>query len=1532
MSAGGTKEVGRVSIRVVPNTDNFKKKTEEGLRHLRDMKMNLEPEFDKERVKREAKHAAENAKQKVPFEPDLDKSSLSGQARLASIWASRFKVRFRAVLDGKLAMIQAKQLADTLQDIANGKHLKFDSKALSLRSLMDVSGFTDGLDKAIGRMRAFRLEMRAMEWPKRKTSLDTHLGGSEKFAARMYRLRGTMKALKTAVGESAGVMLRSIKPLEAYKHSLKGFVSLGNILAGATSVFAAGMGLVSAATIGLSYVIGGVVDSTKVLSGSLLMLPGAAIMAGSAFATLRMGFNGFGEAAKAALDPSADLEAAIADLAPSAQASARALRGMAEPLQDIQNSVQEKMFDGWAPQIEAVGKRWLPVLETGLGRIADSTNHIGNEFFRWADTDRTVGAVNRMLGMTALTMRHLGDATRPALTGFTELGVAGMEAINDLTGGLPKLARRFERWAVSDKGQRQMREWIDGSIEGFQDLWGATSKFAGAMAEVGRAFGVSFNGDALSRLNETMDKFQNWLGSADDADSRISKFAASAEELAAPWLDAAGRIIDALRPVFDEFSDFSAKLSGEMADQVSSVVETMAPAFESLFGFLNDHSDVFVPLISGLVGLRVGIGIFGLLRKAVAPFVGLATGTAGAVGKLTGKTKKAGDAAKASGKAAKKGGHGWVLFGRGAKEGTEEAGKAVAKSKGKLKGFGKTFGKGAKAVGKGAKVAGKGLLRMVPGLSAALWAADIGGLLYNHWEPFRKTVDGIANSKFGQKIGEGWNRAKQSFSDIPKRLAEGRENAKRTFKQIPDNVKRVGKNVSDRWNEATKPLSDWGKRTKQKIEEDFAKRNTKMAGGGLPKISDLKQKAAGIKSAVSDAFSGMEDALSGAWDSVKTSWGSAWDGIGDYLTTKWDSLKEAASSTWSTAKETVANAWEGVQELWGSTWTGIGDFLGTTWESIKTRGSETWTSARELAMNAWEGVQEHWSAGWTGIKDGLSEVWTGIQETATSVWDRAKEVTGTVWDGVQGGWEGVWSGLSGFLTGTWTGIQDTATTTWTGAQELVSTVWDGVSENWTGTWQGVQETLSSVWSSIKDGASSAFDGVASDVSGAWDSVSSATSSAWDAVVSTVTSAASSAVEAASSMGSSIAETVSSMGSSIVEAISSAISSFVQTISSGFSQAVSMAASLPGQVVGAMGNLGGLLVASGRSLVQGFVNGIRSMIGAVTSAASAVVSAARAFFPFSPAKKGPFSGKGYTTYSGKALAKDFAGGMRSEIKSVQDAATAVTKAANAPFDKYHHDQVLNPVLESNAEKIADARKREAEAEEEHLKRLADIDKDYAKRTGEIDSNKSKDAKKGEQRAKAAAQNNEKIAKENERYAEKIADIRKSLDESLEAPDYTEIERSFSGFYVEGARGILEQQLQSLVRSEKLVPKAKAAALNAVKEMRSVVGDHPVLAKVEANVKSEHFEYSFNKAIEESKISAVPVEFVISNLEQLKSDLGMGDGVVSRAIDQAVHWNWNDTDAKRWREEGKQEIHYHVEDMQEAIRRENLRARKQMMKMK
>ena len=92
--------------------------------------------------------------------------------------------------------------------------------------------------------------------------------------------------------------------------------------------------------------------------------------------------------------------------------------------------------------------------------------------------------------------------------------------------------------------------------------------------------------------------------------------------------------------------------------------------------------------------------------------------------------------------------------------------------------------------------------------------------------------------------------------------------------------------------------------------------------------------------------------------------------------------------------------------------------------------------------------------------------------------------------------------------------------------------------------------------------------------------------------------------------------------------------------------------IPSGARAALGDMGNVLVQSGASLIRGFINGMLSQISGIRNAASRLVSAARDFFPGSPAKRGPFSGKGWTLYSGQATGEAFAKGLQDRRQTIQ----------------------------------------------------------------------------------------------------------------------------------------------------------------------------------------------------------------------------------------------------------------------------------------
>lgn len=80
--------------------------------------------------------------------------------------------------------------------------------------------------------------------------------------------------------------------------------------------------------------------------------------------------------------------------------------------------------------------------------------------------------------------------------------------------------------------------------------------------------------------------------------------------------------------------------------------------------------------------------------------------------------------------------------------------------------------------------------------------------------------------------------------------------------------------------------------------------------------------------------------------------------------------------------------------------------------------------------------------------------------------------------------------------------------------------------------------------------------------------------------------------------------------------------------------------IPSQIIGLFAGAGSWLINSGAALMNGFKQGILNAVEGVKSAVSGALQKVRDFFPFSPAKVGPFSGSGYTSVSGEHLMRDF----------------------------------------------------------------------------------------------------------------------------------------------------------------------------------------------------------------------------------------------------------------------------------------------------
>lgn len=156
----------------------------------------------------------------------------------------------------------------------------------------------------------------------------------------------------------------------------------------------------------------------------------------------------------------------------------------------------------------------------------------------------------------------------------------------------------------------------------------------------------------------------------------------------------------------------------------------------------------------------------------------------------------------------------------------------------------------------------------------------------------------------------------------------------------------------------------------------------------------------------------------------------------------------------------------------------------------------------------------------------------------------------------------------------------------------------------------------------------------------------------------VGSMVSSAASAGSGFISSVVGFLSQLPGNVSGFLSSVIGAVAGWAGQMASQAAQAASSFGSSLIDGLYGIVGSAMSAGQAIVQGVIDGITGMIGSAGAAIGSVVDTIASYLPHSPAKRGAFSGKGWTPYSGKAIVQGLAEGIEAAGDSPTEAMAGV----------------------------------------------------------------------------------------------------------------------------------------------------------------------------------------------------------------------------------------------------------------------------------
>lgn len=215
----------------------------------------------------------------------------------------------------------------------------------------------------------------------------------------------------------------------------------------------------------------------------------------------------------------------------------------------------------------------------------------------------------------------------------------------------------------------------------------------------------------------------------------------------------------------------------------------------------------------------------------------------------------------------------------------------------------------------------------------------------------------------------------------------------------------------------------------------------------------------------------------------------------------------------------------------------------------------------------------------------------------------------------------------------------------------LQTQWQKIQTSWASlgeTFKGVGDLIASIFEWVKNSAMQ----FGTFLIGIWNQISARTQLAWQVFTMVINKAVSAAKGFVQSGINGILGFINGLGQ-IPTKVGNFFKSMVTQVNYYINVAVAYVRTLPGKILGAIGNLGSTLYNAGKSIIQGFLNGINSMIGEVKSQLASLTNSI-------PGWKGPMqTDLRLLTPSGAAIITGLMTGIASQIPALKTQLTGLT---------------------------------------------------------------------------------------------------------------------------------------------------------------------------------------------------------------------------------------------------------------------------------
>ncbi|HBI1676942.1 TPA: tape measure protein [Enterococcus faecalis] len=330
-----------------------------------------------------------------------------------------------------------------------------------------------------------------------------------------------------------------------------------------------------------------------------------------------------------------------------------------------------------------------------------------------------------------------------------------------------------------------------------------------------------------------------------------------------------------------------------------------------------------------------------------------------------------------------------------------------------------------------------------------------------------------------------------------------RDAVKNIWKNIQEFISSAAETVVKAWDSTMKFFSNMWDGTK----EAFSNAGTWMKEAPGNAADWVKNKWNGTKEFFSGLWNSTKEGSKNTWENIKQSAADSAKNIGESFKNGFDNIKNWFKGIGESISEVFSTAFNFVWKYIGPLVTGVKNaflhmsfFLKNLWENLVNIGENLFTILKNVILAPILFVTSMITGGWEEAKENMLAVWNNITEAASEIWNSITSIISNYLLNMKMAVLNIWIGLKTSVITIWTDLSLKASEIWNNITSFFIQTWENIKQASLQAWENLKQTTIDTWEGLKTWFFTTIENIKNGVIDGWNSLKQGTVDTFNATV------------------------------------------------------------------------------------------------------------------------------------------------------------------------------------------------------------------------------------------------------------------------------------------------------------------------------------------------------------------------------------------------------------------------------------------------